>query len=435
MMKKELATKLLFIGLMISLLIVMTGCDGRRQACTGDYCSYYSGSRGVVMYPERLPNTLFFHSTDIGMSDANSVEFNVRLRNEGASNSYGAIFFSGVSSESFKLTRTDSYGEREVLVPKTRQACYLDIFSIGSGDVGTWNFMANCFGVGLGVYGDRNNLNLNFQQIAQYVPALSFLGDLGANLDLTWSNGTITQFSIGSNYLLLNYGRSLIMIIAGLDFEAFGGASFHLEGNHPAYPGGEEDYKTFKLQMRGPWPAGTDYFTIPYNIKSCYAYTTYVSPMICVDPAPFSDEVKVCNDFSYSTSGTQGAPIAVTNVKTTNTGREVIIEMSIRNVGRGTVWDVGYLEHCSPYFPGTVRPTMKDVVYVGYAHIENRQLNCGNTYRLRLDPRNQEARLTCRYDLINTDHVGSAYTTPLRMELWYGYEENIRNQLTVRRIS
>lgn len=437
MIKKELAKKIILIGLILSLAL-LTACSvgGRNQACsdTGN-CNFYTGSRGIITYLDRPPTHLYYRAADAPSPDGNAVQFNVRVLNDGASASYGAVFFSGVSSESFRLSRIDQHGERPVLVPKTQQACYLDFFNIGEFDqLGTWNFMANCFGAGISQYGDRTNLNLNFQQLSQYIPYLEPLANAGLDLDLTWVAGEMTQFSIGSTYALLNYGRSLMVIISALNFEAFGGASFILEGDNQAYPGGETDYKSFKLKMNGPWPAGQDYFTIPYNIKTCYAYTTFVSPMICVDPDPFSDEYKNCRDYSSSIKGSQGAPIAVTNIRTTNTGSETIIDMTIRNIGIGTVWDVGYLEHCSPYFPGTVRPTMKDVVYVGYAHIDNKPLNCGTTFRLRLDPRTKEARLTCRYDLMNTDYVGSAYETPLRMELWYGYEENLRNQITIRRV-
>jgi hypothetical protein len=441
-MKKETIHKIILITLLLSLTII-TACSGmyqgRNKGCSeGDACSYYTGNRGILTFLDRPPTTLYYRTTDAGKLDANFVEFNVRLRNDGPSDSYGAVFFSGVGSETFALSRIDSKGERPVMVPRTQQACYLDLFNIGDlKSPGTWNFMANCHGASFSQYGDRSRLSLNFDALAQkFGEHLPWLRNLsGTNIDLTWRDGEITSFTIGTNRLLLNFGRSLMIIISGLDFESFGGASFYLQGDNPAFPGGDIDYKTFKLRMRGTWPSGQDYYHIRYNIRTCYAYTTFVSPMICIDPDPFSDESKVCRDFTHQIRGTQGAPIAVTNVRTTNTGREVILEMTIRNVGPGTVWDVGYLEQCSPYYPSTVRPSMKDVVYIGYAHIANRALDCGNTYRLRLDPHTREARLTCRYDLVNTDYVGSAYQEPLRMELWYGYEENIQRQLTVRKLN
>ena len=420
----------------------MTACSGfygaNRGCSDGDLCRYYTGNRGIMTMMDRPPQTLFYRSSDVGEPEGNSVEFNVRLRNDGASDSYGAVFFSGSGVETSKITRIDDKGERVVLVPKTRQACFLDIFQVNDLNPLSWNLMASCFGVDVSQYGDRRNFRLTFDYLAETFGDsawLNYLADQNVNLNMQWDDTSLTQFSIGGDFALVRFGRSLMIIIAGLNFEAFGGASFYLHGDNPDFPGGEMDFKTFRLQLIGPWPAGQDYYRLPYNIKTCYAYTTFVSPMICIDPDPFSDETKTCTDFSHTWSGSQGAPVAVTRVDTTNTGREVIVQATIRNIGPGTVWDVGYLEYCSPYFPATVRPSMKNVVYVGIMMLENRPLDCSTSFKINLDPRTQEGRLTCRYDLVNTGYVGSAYSAPLRMELWYGYEENYNGQITVRRVS
>jgi hypothetical protein len=442
--KKELKNKLILIS-MLTLVLTLTACSGaiygKNKGCSEeDFCSYYTGTRGIITQLENPQPYLFYRSSEAGQLDANYVDFNVRLRNDGPSDSYGAVFFSGVGAETFRITRIDSAGSREVMVPRTRQACYIDLFNVQDiTDPFTWNFMANCFGAEYSQIGDRSRLNLGFAQIAENfgeVPRwLQMLADNNINLGLEWRDGEMSQFNIGADFGLIRYGRSLMLIISGLNFEAFGGMPFYLQGDNPDYPSGEIDFKTFRLQLRGVWPAGQDYYTIPYSIKTCYAYTTFVSPMICIDPDPFSDESKVCNDFTHTWSGSQGAPVAVTRLSTQNTGKEVLIQATIKNVGIGDVWDVGYLEYCSPYFPATVTPTMKDIVYIGHMHIENRPLDCSSSFRLRLDPRTKEARLTCRYDLVNTGYVGSAYSAPLRMELWYGYEEKIDRTITVRKLN
>lgn len=442
-MKKELAKKITIILLLVSVLVI-SACSGayygRNKGCSeGDLCSYYTGNMGVLTMLDRPPTTLYYRSSQMGEADANAVELNVRLRNDGPSESYGGVFLSGVSSESFKITRIDDAGERDVMVSKNQQACYIDLFNIRDlTSPSTWNFMASCFGAEYSQYGDRRNINVGFDQISELFgnPSwLKFLADNNINVGAQWANGEMTQFSIGGNFAVVRFGRALMILIAGLNFEAFGGMPFYLQGDNPEYPGGEIDFKTFRLQLVGPWPAGQDYYRLDYNIKTCYAYTTFVSPMVCIDPDPYSDETKVCNDFSFSWSGSQGAPVAVSRITSTNTGDSVIIQATIRNIGPGTVWDVGYLEYCSPYFPATVKPVMKNVVYIGHMHIGNRVLDCSNRYKIHLDPRTQEGTLTCRYDLVNTDYVGSAYSQPLRMELWYGYEENMRRQLTIRRLN
>lgn len=427
----------LFLIIMTFLtLSACTGFQGANKGCSeGDNCMYYTGSRGIITHLDRPPQQLFYRSSDTNNPDANYADFNVVVRNDGPSDSYGAVFFSGVGGAFYQLSIRDQYGERPVIVPRQRQGCHIDIFGMGQiKDIGSWDYMINCFGGEFTQFGDRTNLNLRLDEIFGNlnIDLPHFLQ--GIDLNMQWTGGQMSSFGIGTNFGLIQYGRSLMMMILGLDFQSFGGAPFYLQGDNPSYPGGEMDYKTFRLRLNGPWPAGQDYYRLPYNIKTCYAYTTFVSPMICVDPDPTSDERKVCNDFSFTTKGSQGAPVAVTRIHTINTGSEVIVQATIRNIGPGSVWDVGYLEYCSPYYPATVTPTMKNIVYIGYMHIDNTPLTC-SSYQVRLDPNTREGRITCRYDLGHTDYVGSAYATPLKMELWYGYEENIPGQITIRRIN
>jgi len=421
-------------------LLLITACSGmpgRTPACTGDHCRYFVGSQGVETYMNRPPTNFYYNTLDAGTAEGNMVEVNLRVDNKGASDAYGAVFLTGISLTTFDLFRIDSMGKRPVDGLRTSQACYLDIFNVGDiKDVGTWNFMTRCTGGGISKYGDRTNIDVNFRTLAENIPIFQRVVDLGINdVRLQLRDGELTQFSLGSNLGLLNFGRSLMLLVSSLDFESFGGASFYLHGNNPQFPGGEADYKTFQMQMVGPWPAGTDYYTLNYQIRTCYAYTTYVSPQVCIDPDPFSSEKKVCSDYSQKIQSSQGAPVAVTNIRTENTGSNVFIEMTIRNIGGGEVWDVGYLEYCSPYYPSTVRDSMKNVIYVGYAIMEDRLLDCGNTFRMRLDPRTNEATLRCRYDIADSAYIGSAYETPLRLELWYGYEKHApAPPITVRRV-
>jgi hypothetical protein len=441
---KVFLRKILLIVLLLS-LTVLTACAGGSRAarCTdGEYCQFYTGNRGIITLLERPPRTLFFRSDLTHDIEANFQEFNIFLRNDGASDSLGAVFFSGVSSDSFEIWRMFPQGPQQVMVPRTQQRCNLDIFNVGGdpSNVLSWNFMANCIGVTLLRTGspldgtDKTNVKLGPEFFRSFGALFGWSETFLSNAQIELRGGEVTQFSLGASQGSLRFGRSLMLMVGVLDFESLGGMAFYMKGDNPEFPGGDIDYKTFRLRAKGPWPAGQDYYDLNYNIKTCYAYTTFVSPMICIDPDPFSQETKVCNDYTYSWRGSQGAPVAVTNLRQTNTGNEVVIEFDIRNVGPGTIWDVGYLEHCSPYHPGTVTPVMKNVVYIGYMHLDNKLLDCGNYFKIRLNERG-DARLTCRYDLLGTDYVGSAYTSPLRLELWYGYEENLINRIQVRRMN
>ncbi len=427
--------KFLFLALLLLIAVSVSACDRyeRGRACAeGADCRYYTGSEGVVSYLERPPRTLAYYSSDTG-PDANMVELSVRTVNRGASHSYGAVFLTGFGP-TFDVWISDERGERPLNLRANPQHCTFDFFGIGTGSFPS--FRVDCGGIGV-ERTPRGTINIGaaFDEIARTF-GVDFLPS-GVRVGITGGGdaGFAINVDLGGvgGMDLLVHGKILVGLVYDvLNFYDFGGSDFVIAGENPETLVGGEKYTNFLVQMQHPWPAGRDTIEIPYNIKTCYAYTTFVSPEICVDPRPFSAEEKVCRAEQTISMGTQGAPIAVTEVRQSNTGREVILEFTIRNVGRGTVWDVGYLERCSPYFPDTPRASMKNVVYVGFAQLDGRPLEC-DRYTLRLDPNTESQRFQCRYPLDESALVGSAYVSPLRMELWYGYEETIRSSLSVRR--
>jgi hypothetical protein len=437
-MRKQLFTGM-FLVLLFASSLVLAGCTGvfsgskRGQCSEGDNCRYYTGSRGIMMYMDRPPSMFYYRSSDLGDIDGNTVEMNVRLLNDGASDSYGALYLTGFSGDMFKITRIDSTGEHPVIISDNRDSCYFDVMSLGK-SIGDWNFLMGCWGGTYKQFGNTQQIDLGGQFFKTLSTKFGWNIPLD-NLQVSWNENGLLNLGVGADFGVMNFGRSLMMIVSSLDFEGLGGSVFTMKGDNSAYPGGDIDFKTFKVQMTSRWPAGQDYFNIPYQIKTCYAYTTFVSPMLCIDPDPFSDERKVCNAETYTWGGSQGAPVAVTRVQQTNTGKELLIELTIKNVGPGRVWDAGYLEGCSPYFPGQVKPKMLNTVYLGYAYVGDRPLDCTNYYQVRLDPNTQEARITCRYDMTTADDIGSGYQIPLKMELWYGYEETVSQQITVRKLN
>jgi hypothetical protein len=433
------------LAVLFVLALVIAGCSGfgnyKQGKCSeGDSCRYYVGNRGVIMTLYQAPSIMYFRSSDLGQADGNSAEFNVKLLNDGASDSYGAVYISGFSGDMFRITRIDSSGEKPLVINKNRNACYFDIMSIGQ-SIGSWNFLFGCLDTSIHRYGGTSNIDIGAKTLDALFGNQAWYqkigGFSGLNLQVN-DQGQVSSFGIGANigdFSIMGYGRSLMILVSSLNFEGLGGSVFNMRGDNANFPGGDLDYKTLKVQMISPWPAGQDYYYLPYQVKSCYSYTTFVSPMICVDPNPFSDERKVCTSTGYSWGGSQGAPVAVTSIRQTNTGKEVILDITIKNVGPGRVWDVGYLEACSPYYPGTVRPSMLDTVYIGFAYIGNKQLDCTSFSKVRLDPVTRTAKIMCRYDARNADDIGSAYAVPLKMELWYGYEEVISNQVMIRRLN
>lgn len=425
-------SKTYLILILIVALFIMAGCDNRGSKCTaGESCVYYSGTEGIRMYLENPPNTMYYRTEDRYMEGGNEMEINVMVENKGASDSRGAVFLAGFPPEVTQMSYLENGNEVPFRISNVKDSCYFDFAGFDS-----TNSLFGLFSCG-GISGQNDpnswSLNFDFGKIAQTfgwnLGELEMI-DLGIGEDQA---GTNFRLGIDGNYFnVMVHGKSLAVMLMGLNFRQFNGAEFNMKGDHADNPGGDMDFKTFRINMWGDWPAGQDYFRIPYQVKSCYGYTTFVSPMLCVDPDPFSAENKICTAETYTWGGSQGSPVAVTRLEQTNTGKELVLDFTIRNVGNGEVWDAGYLESCSPYFPGKVRTTMKNVVYVGPAVVGSNVLDCSNRV-IRLN--NREGRFTCRYDFDAAGDVGSAYTVPLKMELWYGYEENINRQVTVRRVS
>jgi hypothetical protein len=445
MRRFPVAAVLLIVLLLMT--FVVAGCtsfgNSKQGKCTqGDSCRYYTGSRGIVMSLYQPPSIFYYRSSDLnGQPDSNSAEFNVKLINDGASDAYGAVYISGFSGDMFNVYKIDATNPsgKLIVVSKNRNSCYFDIMSIGR-SIGQWNFLTGCLDSSIHRYGGITDLNIGSSTLESIFGGQSWFQKFGvSNIHIKMDdNGNLLDLGVGGNvadFSVMGYGRALMLLVSGLDFEGLGGSVINMKGDNAEFPGGDIAYTTFKVQMNSRWPAGQDYFNLPYQIKSCYSYTTFVSPMVCVDPNPFSAEKKVCTSQGFAWGGTQGAPVAVTSVQQTNTGREVLLDITIKNVGPGRVWDVGYLEACSPYYPGSVKPSMLDTVYIGFAYIGNAPLDCTNFYKVRLDPNTKTAKVMCRYDISNADDIGSAYATPLKMELWYGYEETISSQVMIRRLN
>ncbi|MCF7872303.1 hypothetical protein K9L97_04690 [Candidatus Woesearchaeota archaeon] len=450
--------KEVIISIVLIILLTITGCSGimgnvNKKCSVGDACTYYSGTQGIEMMPERNPRIMYYRSEDRYEQDGNEAILSMRLENRGASDSYGALFLSGFDPGLTQMFLLQDDGNERLLEPGSTNDCYFDLVprpgltlnpaSWASSIVGSFA----CTGIQGSTTGDnwrlRGNIGQAYEQLGNLfgwsnTPAIiEAVSDV--NFDVSGSSG-IDSFTIGfdSNYFdLFVHGKQLILLLEGIDFEQYLGAEFRLKGENPETRAGDIDVKTFIIKHTGNWPAGQDYYDIPYQWKLCYGYTTFVSPMVCVDPDPFSDEDKICRAETITWGGSQGAPIAVTRLEQTNTGKGLLLDFTIRNVGRGRVWDVGYLAGCSPYYPETVRSTMHDKVYIGPSLIGNEMLDCTPKV-VRLDPNTKEGRFTCTFDLdsgINGYDIGSAYSTPVKMELWYGYEENLRDQITIRRVS
>jgi hypothetical protein len=235
----------------------------------------------------------------------------------------------------------------------------------------------------------------------------------------------------------------------------YGGDSIYLSGFDPGIITGVSTYGKPIPQLEGIGPynneGGFDTMEFsgeiyPLSMKkidkypatilatACYGYKTVASDNICIDPNPYSttSERKVCTPTSV-TFGTQGAPIAVNSVEVEPTPRITRFKIHISNVGAGSVFKPGIdqLARCNPYDPRGLEFTEVDYVQLAGVEVAGKSIapsckpvdNEGNVKLV-----NGQATLFCELGGLGS---GPAYSTPMTIELDYGYRSTISTNVEI----
>ena len=432
------------------LLVILSGCGGGSgETCTlsEEQCEYYTGSRGVRMDPTYAPDELIYHSRDI--PDENAVDIEYTVENVGASASFGALYIAGLPTQLFDLFRVD--GEGNELLITGGQACDLGFniglggsnplgFLFGSGATSAgcdlalgWNENGGYGYVGiqtlLRAFGGSEDLNVIFDEMGIPRPE----GQIGYNTE----DGLTFDASIGLSYFdIFPHGIGILSIMSKYPLGSLNGNVFVLEGDTPHTPGGEQQFRAFRVKLPN-WPVGQDTMEYDYEVRACYAYTTFVSPEICIDTRPRENvQGKICNADRSISLGTQGAPVAITQMRQETNRRSIQLWFTIENVGGGRVVNLDNFMACSPYYSARVKERdLYDTVYLPKLYVGNQPdlIEC-NSHKIRLQ--NGKAEIRCSYDLTHpsVDNVDTGYTLPLEMELWYGYQMKDRRRLYAERI-
>jgi hypothetical protein len=366
------------------------------------------------------PRMYYFSDTD------NDFDVNIELRNDGASHTIGGLYISGYDPNLIMIEGVDvqEFSIRD---------CTFDLGNINFGSSGQqFAFHFDCFGFegtrnGPGDWDvrkrDIGNL-FGWRWLDEQID-IGFGYDGGTyDIDFEWD-------SFGSADLLI-HGKALILALSSLSFEIYNGKEFALKGDNYESPGGETGFVDWRGHITHNWPTGVDEIDQTFLVTSCYAYTTFAAPNICVDPQPYSETRKVCTPKEITYSGHQGAPVAITKIQQMNTPRSVVLTFYVKNVGGGEVFSPGYLERCSPWFPDILSPRYKDEIYIGRISVGDQHLDCNPGYSFRLQ--NGQGTFTCTYDMEYAT-ASSAYETPVVAELWYGYQETIQRTVRIKRAS
>ncbi|MFH1917130.1 MAG: hypothetical protein ABIJ21_07760 [Nanoarchaeota archaeon] len=433
-------------------------------ACTGGSSSsdskYYSGYDGVSMKlgPGTAPR-LFYYYANIYPGRQNTMTFNVEVANKGSADTYGGVYISGYDPGFIEVT--------DVYVEKTDSALDCDWDGLFANH--NWRAVIACtfldsntyvvLGSGRGTldaFGGQFDVGRIIGSIfPDSVLETKLLGkklyDWTKNIQLDVDCDTSTpdkQCSIGVDWITSEFdfgaaanGRVSILYFTSLYADIYGnrnfinrnhGKEFLLSADRPTYPGGELTYVPFEAKVVD-WPRGLQQTEQTFLFTSCYVYTTYADPQVCIDPYPDTSTRKVCKPKATTFPKGQGAPVAITSIQQENTPQSIFFTINVQNKGKGLIYHPISLHKCDPL--NADRVTVKDlnVVFLGDIRLANeaKQFNCQPRNRMiRLDEKGK-GTIVCEYPILYD--IKSAYQSPLVVSLWYGYSDTIQTKVLMKR--
>jgi hypothetical protein len=209
-------------------------------------------------------------------------------------------------------------------------------------------------------------------------------------------------------------------------------ARFNLYGKSKFVAEGEEQIIVYKVKAK-KLDEQTETHTVFTSINTCYPYKTQFSDTVCIDTDLFNTRniEKTCTVQDIS-SGGQGAPVAVTHVKSTmfTDGTNKVIPrfyITISNIQNGQVLGSDKIDEAC----GSSALTHEDFNKV----VISAQLS-GDTMKCTPIPailKDKEALVTCEYSQ-GIDTSQGTYPTLLTIQLEYAYTDMIHGKTEIRSI-
>ncbi len=200
-----------------------------------------------------------------------------------------------------------------------------------------------------------------------------------------------------------------------IDRSLFGKDQYNPEGGYTIM-----DFTSSIIEL----PEGVESYRPTLLATACYEYQTIANPVVCIDPNPYSAEVreKVCTVHDVSLT-TQGGPVAVTRVDETIMKDKVQFKIYVQNVGGGLVVDINQLDAC----PGNLDYTNLDKVDFS-GEISGEALYDCRPESWEINLYNNQGFIIC---YATKPATGDAYETPLKIQLDYGYMSSISKQVEI----
>ncbi|MFT4250545.1 MAG: hypothetical protein ACMXYD_04235 [Candidatus Woesearchaeota archaeon] len=207
-----------------------------------------------------------------------------------------------------------------------------------------------------------------------------------------------------------------------------------IAGDTADFPGGEMytvDYGLYLNEQR--WPSNYYEHDQLFQISACYLYTTYATPVVCIDATPHSSDGAVCRPGVQQINHGQPAPLRISHIDQVNQGPRVMFTIHVENTMGGTSFNPGAVDFCAPGSPELYNRELRDVAKIVDARIigELRALDCRDGI-IRLQ--NNRGSISCFYDLPARAFRSGAYQTTLNIEIGYLYRDMQTVQARIHRI-
>ena len=179
-------------------------------------------------------------------------------------------------------------------------------------------------------------------------------------------------------------------------------------------------------------PPATDHYTPTLNLIACYPYATHASATICIDPDPYSieQESKICQVNDISLSGGQGAPLVVTKIEHEIVpGQKMMFKIHVENKGNGRVVS-------DPSFSCEKTLEYNEIDSIDVLNT-NIIVGAGSISVDSVKP--EKLKLVNGKGVIYAEAQPAfgqdrEYTTPIQVNLYYGYKTSITQQLNIKNI-
>lgn len=221
---------------------------------------------------------------------------------------------------------------------------------------------------------------------------------------------------------------------------------FFVDGKSNLNTKGEEIIVT-AIAEAGKLDPQSEYRKTTITANLCYPYKTVLSATVCIDPdvGGIRPGKKVCNVKELVFNNGQGAPIAVTKIEPqmipegNNIKPQFLI--FIENKGKGTPVDISNYVHACRQSDAS-KTNIWNVAFLNvYTSGKENQLDCTpgeasilkGTGFIRFRDKKDFVKCTFKKETREIKRTDDTYTSPLRIEIDYGYVQTVATTFTIQK--